>query len=236
MAYAPENTAPSFEEGWKRGADAVECDVHLSKDGRLVVMHDETLDRCTSGKGFIKDRPWAAIRRLDAGTWFHRKFKGVRPWLLKDLLAWARDKKSKTGAPLQVIVEIKNEPVRYAGIAEAVAALLSKEKFAERATVISFDHGAVKKIKRLNKKVRAGILFSHPLPDLAARMAATGADALFPRYTLVTPSLLKLARRRGWFVGTWTVNEPKDMKRLLRLGVDAVASNVPDRLARFLGR
>ena len=68
MGHAPENTSASFAAGLRLGADAVECDVHLSKDGKLVVMHDETLDRCTSGKGFIKDAPWSRIRKLDAGS------------------------------------------------------------------------------------------------------------------------------------------------------------------------
>jgi glycerophosphoryl diester phosphodiesterase len=102
----------------------------------------------------------------------------------------------------------------------------------ERAIVISFDHGVVKRIKRLNPELFTGILFSRPLPSLSKRMAWSRADAVFPRYTLITPSFMKTARRRGWFVGTWTVNEPADMARLASWGVNAVASNYPDLLAK----
>ncbi len=231
MGYAPENTSASFELGWRMGADAVECDVHLSKDGRLVVMHDETLDRCTSGTGLIADNRWPRIKGLDAGGWYHRRFKGVHPWRLEDLLSWARDKKTPSGVPLRVVVEIKNEPVRYAGIAEAVVKTLKAARFEARSIVISFDHGVVKRVKRLDRKLFTGILFSKPLPDLQARMSSTGADALFPRHTLITRALLKAAYRKKWFVGTWTVNEAADMKRLVRWGVDAAATNYPDRLA-----
>jgi glycerophosphoryl diester phosphodiesterase len=248
MGHAPENTSASFALGLRLGADAVECDVHLSKDGRLVVMHDETLDRCTSGAGRIADRRWAQIRRLDAGGWYHRRFKGLRPWRLEELLSWARDKKTRAGAPLRVVVEIKgaspgvargaakNKPVRYKGIAEAVVKAVQAASLRDRVIVISFDHGVVKRVKRLDTGIFTGILFSRPLPGLAARMAWARADALFPRYTLVTPALLHTARRKGWFVGTWTANEPADMKRLLRLGVDAVATNYPERLAALRRR
>jgi glycerophosphoryl diester phosphodiesterase len=233
MGHAPENTSASFALGLKLGADAVECDVHMSKDGRLVVMHDETLDRCTSGTGRIKDHAWAAIRRLDAGSWYDRRFKSVRPWRLEDLLRWAGNKKTRAGAPLRVVVEIKNDPVRYPGIADAVVRTLRAAKWTKRAMVISFDHAVVRRVKKLDKNIFTGILFSRPQSGLAARMAWTGADALFPRYTLVTPALVNKARKKGWFVGTWTVNAPADMKRIMTRA-DAVATNFPGRLAELV--
>jgi glycerophosphoryl diester phosphodiesterase len=232
MGHAPENTLASFELGWRMGADALECDVHLSKDRRLVVMHDESLDRTTSGSGLIQDHRWSEIRRLDAGGWFHRRFKGQHPLRLEDLLAWIRGKKARSGQPLKLVVEIKNEPVRYRGIAEAVAnALRGRE---ERVLVISFDHGAVKRVKVLSRKIFTGILFHQPLPDLEARVRWTRSDAVFPRWSLVTPALVRAARRKKWFVGTWTVNDPDAMKKMIRLGVDGAATNFPDRFVKLL--
>ncbi|MBI4395974.1 MAG: hypothetical protein HY548_02690 [Elusimicrobia bacterium] len=235
MGYAPENTLASFELGWKMGADALECDVHLSKDRRLVVMHDESLDRTSSGTGLIRDASWSNIKRLEAGGWFHRRFRGQRVPRLEDVLDWIRDKKTPAG-PLRLIIEVKNEPVRYAGIAEALVRALKAERLLDRVVVISFDHGVVKRAKVLAPSLMTGILFRDPLPDLPARMAWTKADAVFPRRHLVTASLLRSARRAGWFVGTWTVNEEDEMKKMLRLGVNAIATNTPDRLAELRRR
>jgi len=236
MGHAPENTLASFALALALGADAVECDVHLSRDRRLVVIHDESLDRTTSGTGLVGKSPWSALRRLDAGGWYHRRFKGQRLLTLDDLLAWTGRRKTAAGRPLGLLIEIKNEPVRYAGIADAVAAALKKASAAERAAVISFDHGAVKRVKRLFSAVFTGLLFHEPLPHLAARVRWTKADGIFPRRHLVTPALLRQARRLRLFTGTWTVNAPDEMKRMIRLGVGGVATNFPGRLRALLGK
>jgi glycerophosphoryl diester phosphodiesterase len=236
MGHAPENTPASFELGWRMGADALECDVHLSKDGQLVVMHDEALDRTSSGTGLIRDARWSALRRLDAGGWYHRRFRGQRIWRLADLLRWMRDKRSRAGRPLRLVLEIKNEPVRYAGIAEAVVKALRAADFLGRTTAISFDHGVVKRVKVLERRLTTGILFHQALPDLAARVRWVNADAVFPRWTLVTPSLMRAARKLGAFVGVWTVNETADIKKMARAGVGGLATNFPDRAAELLLR
>ena len=92
MGYAPENTMSAFKTGLKMGADFVECDVHLSKDNKCVVMHDESLERTTSGHGLIRDTLSSKIRKLDAGAWLSKSFRGERVPMLADLLNWARSR------------------------------------------------------------------------------------------------------------------------------------------------
>jgi glycerophosphoryl diester phosphodiesterase len=230
MALAPENTMASFRRAAALGADAVKCDVHLSRDGRLVVIHDGTLDRTTSGKGAVQARAWADLSRLDAGAWFGPRFRGERLPSLDGLLSWARR------AGLHVVVEAKNDGGRTPRMAEAVVAALRRADMTERVLVISFHHETVRRVKALAPRVLTGILFDKPLARPAERLAWSGADALFPRHTLVTPALLAAARRAGVLVGTWTVNRPADMARLARLGVDAVTSNDPGELRRRIGR
>ena len=215
----------SFRRALDLGADAVECDVHLSRDGRLVVIHDEALDRTTNGRGPVKDMPWPRIRRLDAGRWFGERFRGEHPPALEELLRWARR------TPLRVLVEVKTEKVRYPGIEDALVRAVRAASMEERALVISFHHPTVTKIKKLDGRLFTGLLYDRPLPDLPDRLKRTKADAIFPRYSLVTERLMRWARGRKLFVGTWTVNEPADLKRMVRLGVGAVATNYPDRLA-----
>ncbi len=229
MGHAPENTRAAFVRGVALGADAVECDVHLSRDGEIVVIHDATLDRTTSGRGPVRALPWSVLRGLDAGHWFGEAFRGERLWRLSDLLAWAKPRRTRAGRPLQIVVEIKNKPAAYPGIDGKIVAALRRSGMVRRAFVISFDHGSVGRVKRLCPALRGGLLFSETPSDLTQRMARTRADAVFPRYTLVTADLLALARRRGWFVGTWTANDPADLSRLAGLGVDAVATNFPER-------
>lgn len=236
MGHAPENTPASFALGWKMGADALECDVHMSRDKRLVVIHDPRLERTTSGAGLVRVAMWRAIRKLDAGAWFGKKFRGQRVYSLDDLLGWVRRQKSRGGNPLRLLVEIKNKPAPYPGIERAVAAALQRNRMVGRAGVISFDHGAVRRMRALLPGLFTGILFDEPLRNPWARAAWARANSLFPRRNLVTRALTQGAAQRGLFVGTWTVNEAAAMKKMIRLGVDAIATNFPDRLVRLLDK
>ena len=233
MAYAPENTRASFEKAWRLGVDAVECDVHLSRDGRPIVLHDATLDRTTSGRGPVRQKTWAELRSLDAGSWFGRAFAGEPLWRLDDLLRWAKPKKGRSGAPLRLLIEIKKSNTPRP-LADAVGALLRTHGMIRRSVVISFDARALGRVKNQYPRVVTGFLFSEPLARLDAVMTTLRADGIFPRFSLITPALADRARRRGWFLGTWTVNTGAEARRLRALGVNAIASNVPDRLARWI--
>ncbi|HRY29380.1 MAG TPA: glycerophosphodiester phosphodiesterase family protein [Elusimicrobiota bacterium] len=236
MGHAPENTLVSFKTAWRMGADAVECDVHMTKDRRLIVIHDGTLERTTNGAGRVFDHPWKQLRSLDAGKWFHPRFRGEKIRRLEELLSWLRPKKSRAGRPMRIFIELKSKPVRYPGLAEAVARAVRRGGFLQRATVISFDHDLVRRVKAASPRLQTGILFSEPLADPVSRARRVRADGLFPRYPLVNKALVDSAHRRGLLVGAWTVNEKADMLRMARLGVDAVTSNFPDRLIRVLRR
>lgn len=234
MGHAPENTRAAFEAGLRLGVGAVECDVQLSKDGRLVVIHDATLDRTTNGHGTVRRTVWAALHRLDAGTWFDRSFAGENVWCLDDLLRWAKRQRTRAGGALQVVVELKTQPSTSKIIVTRTVAVLKKWGMVKRAFLISFDHGAVARAKALLPTLRTGLLLNVIPPHLSQRMSSSRATAVFPRFTLVTDLLMREAQRRGWFVGTWTVNGRSDMRKLIRLGVHAIASNYPERLVRLL--
>src|SRR5919202_5121590 len=122
MGHCPENTLASFERGLELGADWIELDVHLSRDGALVVIHDETLDRTTNGSGLVKDHTLAQLERLDAGG-------GQRIPTLDEILEWAR----ANGVVLDI--EIKNAPLYYNGIEAAVVRALDARTMTEQAVV-----------------------------------------------------------------------------------------------------
>lgn len=228
--HAPENTRAAFARGLALGADALECDVHLSKDGVPVVIHDDILDRTTSGRGPVRGMPWSALRVLDAGSWFGPTFRGERLWRLSDLLAWAKTRRTRRGRPVELVIEIKRPDDRpHPGIADKVAREVRRYGLVRRCTVISFDHGAAARAKTLAPGLRVGLLYRETPTDLVRRMARTGADAIFPRRHLVTPALVTDAHGRGWLVGTWTADPASEIRRLRAAGVDALATNFPER-------
>lgn len=234
MGHAPENTMASFRLGVEMGVDFVECDVHLSKDGKCVVMHDEKLDRTTNGKGWIKDFSSVEIKKLDAGSWFSKKFSGERPPFLDELLGWAKDQKSRLRLPLGVVIEIKNDKVHYPGIAEKTIRVIKKTGMALRVVLISFDHTVIRRSKEIDPDICAGILFAERLKDPVDKAHQKKADTLFPRRVLINKSLVRQAHENGLGIAPWTVNELSDMKKMIRCGVDAIATNFPDRLAKIL--
>src|SRR5512136_1133404 len=114
--HAPENTLASFDLAVEMGVSAVETDLHLSKDGEVVLIHDHTVDRTTDGHGFVKDMTLRELKQLDAGSWYDARFAGEQIPTLSELLDWARGR-------VGVAIEIKNGPIYYAGIAEKVIRL-----------------------------------------------------------------------------------------------------------------
>lgn len=234
MGHAPENTMASFRKGLDLGADWVECDVQLSKDGKVMVFHDPTLNRTSNGTGPLRNRTASQLRSLDAGAWFSPEFKGQRIPTLNELLRWAKPCKTRSGLPLGLLVEIKNKPVSYPGIERKVAQAIQSAGMAERVVVISFDHAAVKKIKRIAPRLWTGMLYHKPLKDPVARARALKANVVSPAMQLATKSLALRARGAGLTLSVWTVNEEKDMKKMISCGVDAITTNLPDRLSRVL--
>src|ERR687886_2515618 len=146
MGHCPENTLASFERALELGADWIELDVHLSRDGALVVIHDESLDRTTDGHGLVKDHTLAELKRLDAGAWFGAAFAGQGIPTLDEVLVWAGERDTI------VDIEIKNAPIYYAGIEEAVIRTLDRYGMTERAIVISFDHRSVARVKTTDSR------------------------------------------------------------------------------------
>src|SRR5919197_5083274 len=226
MGYAPENTLASFELAVEQGADVVELDVHLSRDGEVVVMHDERLERTTDGRGLVAEHSLAELRRLDAGAWFEPRFGGQRIPTLDEVLAWARER-----TPLAI--EIKNAPIFYDGIEAKVVELLARHGMRERALVISFDHHALRRVRELDPAVETGVLYACRPVDAPALARAAGARLLEPHWSFLTPQDVDAAHAAGLRVSTWTVSA-SELPRLVAMGVDGIATNEPDVAVRML--
>ena len=151
--YAPENTLEAFEMAVKQQADGVELDVQLTKDGELVVLHDETLDRTTDGKGFVKDYTLKEVQALKAVKTHPEYQTGRIP-----MLAEVYDLLKPTG--LEINVELKTGIFFYPGIEEKVLKLTKEMGMEERIWYSSFNHYSLKKVKECNPSARTGILYS----------------------------------------------------------------------------
>jgi glycerophosphoryl diester phosphodiesterase len=222
MGHCPENTLASFERGVELGADWIELDVHLSRDGELIVIHDETLERTTNGHGPVRDHTLSELRELDAGD-------GQRVPTLPEVLDWARPR----GVVMDV--EIKNAPIYYAGIEQAVVNAIQRAGMADQVIVISFDHAAVKRVKQLEPRIATGVLYACRPTDGGIGLArAAQADAVLPHWAYVTAEDVQAAHAAGLAVAPWATSDPAILRKLIGDGVDAIGTNHPDVLRGLL--
>jgi glycerophosphoryl diester phosphodiesterase len=229
MGYRPENTLASFEHALQLGADWVECDVHLSRDGTPVVIHDETVDRTTSGHGLVRDHTLAELKQLDAGGWFSPAYADQRVPTLTELLDWARQRDTV------VDIEIKNAPLYYDNIEDKVVDALRATRMAQQAIVISFDHRAVGKVKALEPRVATGVLYAGRPADGGVGLARlVNADALLPHHAYVTRADVDAAHSAGLSVAPWATSDPIILRQLIQAGVDGIGTNHPDVLRQIL--
>jgi glycerophosphoryl diester phosphodiesterase len=241
-ALAPENTLAAFENAVKLGVDQVECDVHLSKDGELVVMHDPDVSRTTNGVGQIGELTLAEIKKLNDAAKFG---DGSWPEQQVPTLAEVLDVvKGRVGIQIEIKVAAGN--ARYPGIEKKVVDALAAKGMTDQAIVISFDFPTLWDVKAIEPRIKTGALVNAQW--MTARMTkspeqivdevvqATGADYFMPTSGSVTEALVKATHARGLKLGTWTVDATAEMKRLAGWGVDGITSNRPDELVQVLGK
>ena len=229
---APENTLAAFRKALDIGAEAVEMDVHLTGDGHVVVCHDEILDRTTDQRGAIKNLSLSEIKRADAGTRFDPAFAGERIPTLKEVLDLIRDEAF-------ALIEIKPED-----ITREVVRAVEEQDAVERVVLQSFHGEVVREIGLLNPDLRKALLIGVPtikVPRIPAsrlvrRTTEVGADLLALSHNAATPELVHELHRRDLGLYVWTVDEPDELNHMIRIGVDGIISNYPDRLKTILDR
>lgn len=224
--YAPENTMAAFKEAVELGSHGIECDVQMTKDGKLVICHDETLERTTDGKGFIKNLNYNEIRELDAGSWFDNTFKSEKIPQLSELLKLVSD------SGLLLNIEIKSGIVQYPGIEEKVIAEVNDFGLLPKVIISSFNHYALKKCKEINPSVKIGILYMEGLFEPWNYMKSLDCECAHPFYMAVTAEISRELKARGNIINVFTVNDPKTAIELARMGVDGIITNYPDRILK----
>ncbi|MEW6063296.1 MAG: glycerophosphodiester phosphodiesterase family protein [Nanoarchaeota archaeon] len=218
-AYEPENTLKAFRKAIKLKVDFIEFDVRLTKDKKLIVFHDRRVDRLTAGKGYVKDLCFRDIRRLGVGG-----EKIPTPEEAVKLI------KNKVG----IIIELKDR-----GCEKKIVNLIRKNNL-KNVIVVSFDKKIIKTIKKIDKALRTGLIFSmYPFNHHRVRRlvydpikstSKIGADEIFYYYRYTTKKLVKMAHDNGFKINVWTIDNTRMMKKFIEMGVDGVATNRPNLL------
>ena len=225
----PENSPLAFRmAAEKTNADGIESDVHLSKDGQLVIFHDASVERTSNGTGFIRDLTYAQLLELDIGAWKSPEFAGQHIWTLGQLLDFCRE------ARMLLNLELKNYEVFYDGLEQRVIEEICARGMQEQVFVSSFNHISMQRFKDLCPEIETGLLYDKPLLDMEHYLLPSNADNMHPRYMLLQyqPELMDLFHSRGMKVNTWTVNDEADMRDMIHRGVDGIISNYPNLLCR----
>ncbi|REE78910.1 glycerophosphoryl diester phosphodiesterase [Paenibacillus taihuensis] len=224
---APENTLASFKLAAEQGSHMVELDIHLSEDGRLIVCHDETLDRTTDMSGAICSLRSDVIREADAGSKFSPSFAGERiPFLeeVYDLL------------PEQIEINVEVKDSRGTQFDEVLLNFLRADNRLDRTVVSSFDHKLLLRLKQAEPELRIGLLYAADLIHHAAYAALLETEvwSLHPHHELIGADDAEDAIAAGLHIYPYTANHPAQWDRLISIGVTGIITDFPGRLKEHL--
>jgi glycerophosphoryl diester phosphodiesterase len=219
--HEPENTVRSVRRALELGADGVEVDVHFV-DGQLVVIHDDTLDRTTNGRGRLAGKTFVYLRSLDAG--------------LGEPIPTLADVFDAVNRRAVVNIELKGQRTA-APVAALVAEYVNHRGWSYSDFLVSsFDHARIREARQLCSEIRIGALIKKAPRSLARFVENLGAWSLHADKRCVTPKLVADAHERGLKVFVFTVNEPEEIALLRALGVDGVFSDFPERVVNLSGQ
>jgi glycerophosphoryl diester phosphodiesterase len=221
----PENTMIAFYEAERVGADGIELDVQLTKDGQIVVIHDETIDRTTDGTGWVKDFTYRELQQFNAVYKFADQYDVCRIPLLEEVLAWIHP------TSLLLNIELKNGLIAYEGLEQKVIDMIRHYGLEERTVLSSFNHNSMLFCHHLAPNIETGLLYMEPLYDPWKYVRVMKAKGLHPYHRTVTESFLQQARHHGIAIRPFTINKESLMKKMFAYEVDAIFTDYP-RLAK----
>lgn len=223
----PENTMSAFKEAARVGADGIETDVQLSKDGEVVIIHDEKLDRTTNVSGYVKDWTLKELKTLNASATHKGNFGEEKIPTLEELFIWLNDNQ------LFCNIELKNTVFLYPGLEEKVIRLIRTYEMEERIILSSFNHYSLVNCHRLAPELETAPLYRDGLymPWIYAK--AIGGSAIHPNIRAAPDALIQSSVSMGVPVRPYTINEETEMKRLFKLGCSGIITDFPKAAVRI---
>lgn len=230
-AYAPENTAPSFQLAVQMGADGVENDIRLTKDGVYVLSHDSNISRMSNGKGEIGELTYEELLQYDFGVKTGAQFKGTKIPTLEEFLEIVKDM-NIVNIEMKPFAPHEDKSYAFTYLYNA----LVKYGCVSRTIISSFDHTALKELKEAHPDLRTALLYGHGMTaqETVAFVRSFHADIIHPQLGAVDKKIVDTCRENGIDVNVWTVDSKHDIKRAMELGVTGIITNVPDRVLAML--
>jgi glycerophosphoryl diester phosphodiesterase len=227
---APENTLAAFRKAIEAGSDMIELDVRLSRDREAMVIHDETLDGTTTGKGKVVDLTLKELKQLDAGSWFNAQFSGERIPILREVLALSK-------GHILVNIELKTGSLGDNSILDLAGRSLhdvEEAGMADQVLFSSFDPAPLEWIRKKNSRVRVAFLYNKRWDDPQQVIGGRPFSVLTCRKSVLTQANISRAKREGIRVCAYTLNTEEEIDPFLRWGVDGIITDHPDRLIDIL--
>lgn len=226
----PENTMVAFRKAIEAGCDGIETDLHMTKDGVIVICHDETIDRTTNGTGFICDYTYNELCEFDAGIKLSREFEGEKIPNIDEFLDYVMDKN------LLINLELKNDMIPYSELEKKVIDKVYEFGVEKNVILSSFNHYSMIRVKEYDKNIKTGLLYTAILYKAHEYIKTVGADALHPLFSSVMNKKIVIdIKKNGIMINAYTVNEKEYMERLIELGIDGIITNYPNKLKKILG-
>lgn len=224
----PENTMLAFQKALEAGCEGIEFDVHLTKDGKLVIIHDEAIDRTSNRHGLVKDMTYEELCQVD----FSYRWAGQVPFqkipTLEEYFELVKDRNILSN------IELKTGVYEYPGIEQAVYDLILKYHLMDRVIVSSFNHHSVMRMKQIDSRIPCGFLAETWILDAASYIEDHEVEAYHPQFHMLTDEETAAMKLHGRKINTWTVNEPEDIQHMIDLQVDGIIGNYPDRVKKLL--
>ncbi len=228
--YTPQNTMPAFEMANALHADGFETDVHMTKDGVLVICHNYTIEATSNGNGEISEMTLEQLKEYDFGSYFAPRFKDTRIPTVDEFLEF-----TKTTNISVLNIELKSPRAAETDIVKKTIAAVKEHGLWDRLLISSFDPKLLVQAKQIDKTCKTGFLYS---PDRSTSMQMfrrpvefakeIGADALHPHEVYINKNYVKNAHDAGVEVNVWTVDKVRSIERMIRHGVDGIITNCPD--------
>ena len=222
-AYRPENTLEAFSLAIEQKADTIELDVHLTKDGKIVVAHDERLERVSNGTGYINDHTLDELKSLNFGKLF-KDGPVCRIPTMAEVFSLVRP------SSLTLNIELKTTERLYPELPEKITAMADEYAMGDRVIYSSFNHYSLQEIKKLKPSAKTGLLYQLGMVDPWVYANYVNAYAIHPHYYVIAalPETVERCHENGIKVNVWTVDESEAIKQMLKCGVDGIITNKPD--------
>lgn len=223
----PENTMLAFQKAYEVGCDGIELDVQLTKDEVLVIMHDETIDRTTNGKGNIRDYTYEELCQFDCCGNFPGMFEFQRIPTLREYLEWVKP----TG--LLTNIELKNSVYYYRNLEEKVIEMVRELQMEDKIIFSSFNLVSMVKCKQLIPEIPMGFLMETRMDNMGQFAKDNHIEYHHPDLTYLTKDMVEECHSQGVGVNVWTVNKKKQMKKLAKWKVDGIFTNYPNKAKKL---